>query len=233
LIPERTDPLDVVGDLRSRILEAVRAEPAPTRRAMLLRNALLLAAGGAVALAIFFFYYDGVRVYERPTLLVVATSSGWFLAAAVAVRIAFARGHSMFGRPTAWLVALVVGAPFLLLAWKVAVTAPFGATMMAKWELRTGYRCLGMTLGIGLVLLAAFTAARRRSDPLRPGITGAALGMAAGIAAGGLVDLWCPVAHVDHLLLGHILPLVVLAAVGALAGRRFVRLGSRIGRPAR
>jgi hypothetical protein len=119
LIPDRTDPGEAAGDMKSRILAAVRAEPAPTRRATLLRNALLLAAGGAVALAIFFWFH-GVRVYERPTLLVVATSSGWFFAAAVATQIAFARGRSMLGRPTAWLVALVVGAPFLLLAWKVA-----------------------------------------------------------------------------------------------------------------
>lgn len=232
MIPDPTDRLDDAGDLKSRILAAVRAEPAPTRRATLLRNALLLAAGGAVAIAIFALR-GGVRVYDRPTLLVVATSSGWFVAAAFATRIAFARGGSMLGRPTAWLLALVAGAPLLLLAWKVAVTLPFGAPMMAWWGDKQGFKCLGMDLSIGLVLLAAFTAARRRSDPLRPGITGSALGMAAGIAAGGLIDLWCPVAHVGHLLLGHILPLVVLAALGALAGRRFIRLGNRTGRPAR
>ena len=129
MIPDRTDPGEAAGDLKSRIVAAVRAEPAPTRRATLLRNALLLAAGGAVALAIFVLR-GGVRVYDRPTLLVVATSSGWFIAAAVAMRMAFARGRSMLGRPTAWLVALVVGAPFLLLAWKVAVTAPCGAPMI-------------------------------------------------------------------------------------------------------
>ena len=229
---DRTDPLEAAGDLKSRILAAVRAEPVPARRATLLRNALLLAAGGAVALAIFILR-GGVRVYERPTLLVVATSAGWFIGAAVATRIAFARGRSMLGRPTAWLVALVVGAPFLLLAWKVAVTAPFGPEMMVCWNDKPGFKCLWLDLGIGIVLLAAFTAARRRSDPLRPGITGAALGMAAAIAAGGLVDLWCPVAHVEHLLLGHILPLVLLAALGALAGRRFIRLGSRSEPPAR
>jgi hypothetical protein len=230
VIPDPTDRLEAAGDLKSRILAAVRAEPAPTRRTMLLWNALFLAAGGAVAFAIFMLR-GGVRVYERPTLLVVATSAGWFVAAAVATRIAFARGRSMLGRPTAWLVALVVGAPFLLLAWKVAVTAPFGAPMMAWWGDKQGFRCLELDLGIGVVLLAAFTAARRRSDPLRPGITGAALGMAAGIAAGALVDLWCPVAHVGHLLLGHILPLVLLAGLGALAGRRFIQLGSRSERP--
>jgi hypothetical protein len=230
LISDLTDPLEAAGDVKSRILAAVRAEPAPTRRATLLRNALLLAAGVAAALAIF-FCKGGVRVYARPSLLVAATSAGWFVAAAVATRIAFARGRSMLGRPTAWLVALVVGAPLLLLVWKLAVTVPFGQQMMVWWDDKKGYRCLGMSLGIGFVLLAVFTAARRRSDPLRPGITGAALGMAAGIAAGGLVDLWCPVAHVKHLLLGHILPLVLLAALGALAGRCFIRLGNRIERP--
>ena len=53
MIPDRTDPGEAAGDLKSRIVAAVRAEPAPTRRATLLRNALLLAAGGAVAFAIF------------------------------------------------------------------------------------------------------------------------------------------------------------------------------------
>jgi len=232
LIPDRTDSLEAAGELKSRILAAVRARPAPTRRALLLQNGLLLAAGVAVALAVF-FYFDGVRVYARPTLLVAVTSSGWFVAAVVATRIAFSRGRSMLGRPTAWLVALVVGAPILLLAWKLAVTAPFGPQMMVWWDDKPGYLCLEMNLGIGFVLLAVFTAARRRSDPLRPGITGAALGMAAGIAAGVLVDLWCPVAHVEHLLRGHILPLVLLAALGALLGRCFIRLGNRIERPAR
>jgi hypothetical protein len=232
LISDLTNPLEAAGDVKSRILAAVRAEPAPTRRATLLRNALLLAAGVAAALAIF-FCKGGVRVYARPSLLVAATSAGWFVAAAVATRIAFARGRSMLGRPTAWLVALVVGAPLLLLAWKLAVTVPFGQQMMVWWDDKEGYRCLGMSLGIGFVLLAVFTAARRRSDPLRPGITGAALGMAAGIAAGGLVDLWCPVAHYKHLLRGHILPLILLAVLGAVAGRLFIRLGNRIKRPAR
>jgi hypothetical protein len=81
-----------------------------------------------------------------------------------------------------------------------------------------------LNVGIGLALLVVFLAARRRTDPLRPGIVGAALGMAAGLCAGTLIDLWCPVAHLQHLLIGHILPLIVLAAIGWLAGRRVVRL---------
>jgi hypothetical protein len=39
-----------------------------------------------------------------------------------------------------------------------------------------------------------------------------------------LVDLWCPVSYLPHLLLGHLLPIAVLAAVGALVGGRLLRL---------
>jgi hypothetical protein len=43
------------------------------------------------------------------------------------------------------------------------------------------------------------------------------------VLAGTLVDLWCPIAFVPHVLLGHILPLVVVAMVGVWAGRRLLR----------
>jgi hypothetical protein len=51
----------------------------------------------------------------------------------------------------------------------------------------------------------------------RPALTGAALGVAAGACSWLLVDLWCPVAHPEHIALGHLLPLVLLAGAGALA----------------
>jgi len=214
---------ELAGDLRSRVLAAVRAEPAPTRRAAQRRNVLLLTAGAAVALTTF-LALGGFRAGDRPTRLVAVTCVGWIAAAAVALQIAFARGRSMVGRHPARRVALLVGAPFLLFAWKVTVTACFGVEFMATSTDHAGYRCLGMSLGMGLALLVVFAAARRRTDPVRPGVTGAALGMAAAIAAGSLVDAWCPYAGVTHLLLGHILPLVALAALGALVGRRFLRV---------
>jgi hypothetical protein len=44
-----------------------------------------------------------------------------------------------------------------------------------------------------------------------------------------LMDLWCPVAHPQHLLLGHLLPIAALAALGAWAGHRW--LGLKIALP--
>ena len=49
------------------------------------------------------------------------------------------------------------------------------------------------------------------------------MGFAAGACAWVAVDLWCPVACVPPLVLGHLLPLLVLAGAGALLGRRFFR----------
>jgi hypothetical protein len=71
-------------------------------------------------------------------------------------------------------------------------------------------------------LLAALFVIRRGSDPVHPAVAGAILGVTAAIAAGALVDLWCPVAYLPRVLLGHILSLVLVAAVGAWTGRRML-----------
>jgi Negative regulator of sigma F len=49
--------------------------------------------------------------------------------------------------------------------------------------------------------------------------SGAVIGFAAGACAWVAVDLWCPIAYVRHLLLGHLLPVFLLALTGALLGR--------------
>ena len=59
-----------------------------------------------------------------------------------------------------------------------------------------------------------------RSDPVHPRTLGVALGVAAGAAAAVLVDLWCPVGHVPHVLTGHVAPILLLGSLGALAGAR-------------
>lgn len=214
--------MTMTPDLKRRVLEAVRAEPAPTQSAVRWRGWLVLSGCTAIALAIF-VHFGGIRQYGRPALLVVWTSLGWSAAATAAVWIGMARGRSMLGRTTSTLIATIVAIPPMLLAWKVGVTIPFGPEMMAPWPGRPGFRCLGLSLAMAFPLLVAFLVFRRRSDPIHPGITGGVLGIGAGILAGTLVDLWCPVAFVPHVLLGHILPLVVVAAVGVWVGRRLLR----------
>jgi hypothetical protein len=210
-------------DLKQRVLAAVRSEPATTRPAERLRAGLVLAICAAIAVAIF-IEFGGLRRYERPIVLVAWTCLGWVLATGAAAWIGIARGRSMLGRSTAALATLIVLTPFALLAWKIGATLPFGDQMMMPWPTRGGFRCLSLTLAMAAPLLAGCIAIRRRSDPVHPGIAGAALGIMAGVASGTLVDLWCPVAYLPHLLLGHILPLLVAALFGAWSGRRFLGL---------
>jgi hypothetical protein len=49
--------------------------------------------------------------------------------------------------------------------------------------------------------------------------------VAAGAAV--LVDLWCPIGHVGHLLGGHVTPMLLLGAVGALLGPRALGVHAR------
>jgi hypothetical protein len=106
--------------------------------------------------------------------------------------------------------------PIGLFAWKVASSYVFGATMIA-WPERPGLKCLSLSLLVAIGPLVSFLAIRR-SAPVRPALNGAVMGFAAGACAWVAVDLWCPVAYVPHLLLGHLLPMLLLAAIGALLG---------------
>jgi hypothetical protein len=40
-----------------------------------------------------------------------------------------------------------------------------------------------------------------------------------------LVDFWCPVGYIGHVLLGHVLPIALAAALGFAVGRRVFAMG--------
>ena len=62
---------------------------------------------------------------------------------------------------------------------------------------------------------------------MHPRALGAAVATAIGASVWVLVDAWCPVGYPLHVLLGHVLPLVLLAAVGQWLGGRWLSVRAR------
>jgi hypothetical protein len=230
----------VSAELRARVLAAAAAEPSPTRTAVNRRNALLrlvAAASGMGAFVIFsLLMSDGQLLglggevapsqhLERSVWLVLTTAGGAVGVAATALWLALWRGRSMLGRPRSWLLYGSVLIPIGLFAWKVSSSLAFDYPMV-EWPERLGLRCLWLSLLVAVGPLLSFLA-MRRSQPVHPALNGAVMGLAAGACAWVAVDLWCPVAYVPHLVLGHVLPLFVLAGAGALLGQALLSLRRR------
>lgn len=212
-------------DLRDRILSAATQSPAPTRAQAARARLWLFAIGIAGAVAIFLLW-GGVRLTDRPPSLVALTSLGTASFSGVAMYFLFTRrGRSALRRPRVWLLLAALGAVVAFLLFKYSVSTAYGHT--AVWPDRVGFRCLRMGILMGALPLFAALASWRHTDPLTPVATGAAFGAGAGLGSAVLVDLWCPVAYLPHLLLGHVLPIVVLAIVGGLVGSRLLRIRKR------
>ena len=211
-----------VARLRAQVIERARQEPAPTRAQVVARHAVLVSAVTLVPLLVF-VAIGGVRTGPRPPALVLETTLGSGLLALVVAGAGLGRGRSMLGRPRAWLLSVVLLTPLLLLAWRVLTSSQY-PDMMAEWSARPGFRCFSISCAMSLAPLLGVLWMRRGSEPANPRLTAAGFAAAVGAGVWVLVDLWCPVGYVPHLLLGHVLPLVLLMALSALLGSRLLKI---------
>ena len=218
--------MDLSPDLRARILASAAATPAPTRAQAWRARAIIVGSGIAGALGVF-FYNGGVRLTARPPMLVALTSLGTAVCAGLAMYGLFTkRGRTMMRRPATIVALIAVAATVGFVVWRFGVSALFDRT--ARWPTRPGFRCLGLGTTIGAIPLFAALVSWRHTEPLTPFATGAAFGAGAGLGSAVLVDLWCPVSYLPHLLIGHVFPVVLLAGVGGLVGRYLLRLRRRV-----
>ena len=184
---------------------------------------LLLALAGAIATTALFFAMGGFARGTRPLELIAFTAGIGFFAALVLTRVSTG-GGSMLGRPRAvLLVACIVAAPLL-------ACAALGSNMI--WpsfgdEAVSGHAhvaCAAITLLQGALPLLVLLLPRQGTDPVHPAITGAALGMTAGAWTAMMAYLRCPHVPATHCIVAHVLPTLVLTALGALVGRFLLRL---------
>jgi hypothetical protein len=205
-------------ELKLRLLREVASAPASTRAVESRRAAWLLGAAVAASIATY-LVVGGVRITGRPMSLVSGTVAGTALIALLTLWSIVGRGRAMSGRASAWLTTIALVSPLALFAWKLFWSVQFEGGL-DRWPSRAGFRCLGLSLALGALPLVAFLFIRRGTDAVHPGRAGMALGVGLGLAAATLVDAWCPVAYVPHLLLGHILPVALLGAMGLIVGRK-------------
>ena len=211
-------------ELKNRILASAASAPAPTR-AQAIRSRAWLFSCGVVGALIIFFLEGGVRPSARPPSLIALTSVGTSAIVAVGIWLLFSRGRSMLRRPRWVLLGAALFSTVGFVAWRYLISAHYGLT--APWAGRVGYRCLSISIMTGALPLLGALFSWRRSDPVTPVSTGAAFGAGAGLGSALLIDLWCPVSYLPHLLIGHVLPIVVLAVLGALLGSKMLRMWRR------
>jgi hypothetical protein len=206
-------------------LHAVREKPAPTRRQLAGPRAALVAVALAVPIA-GLLLAGGPLAGPRPASLLLATGGGGLALACATLWLTVGRGAQMLGRARIWFIWMALTVPPLWLSWKMAWSAHFEG-MTSPWAGRLGLRCFALTLAFALCPLVLFAAARRESDPTHPVSRGAALGVAVGMYAAAMVDLWCPVGDLRHVLLGHALPVALLGLAGLWVGHRLLAIRGR------
>jgi hypothetical protein len=223
---------DVPSDaLRERILAGVAASRAATTRTRT-RIAVALATVTVVAIIVVVFASEVVYGQLAAGLSVNAGQVGrleWTLLLLAAMTlistfVAVSRGKRGFGLGAA---VLAIGAALVapVYAMLTAVQpihmndAAITGVTISPW----GARCALIAAVIGITAMACFTSALRRAVPVASGSRGAAIGAAAGAWAGLAVFLFCPSGDPQHLILGHLLPVIALTLMGALATPALLR----------
>ncbi|MCL2447595.1 MAG: NrsF family protein [Polyangiaceae bacterium] len=203
--------------LRARVLGAVRRHPAPPRRARAFEGPIALSCGFGLIIPL--WVRLGVYPGARPLAYIVALVAAWLLVALVASWAGVSRGRSMLGRAASWKASVAILTPVALLAlwWPLAEAWPSTLVNDSGW-----FNVLECTVGTGLLAigpLLAFLFVNRRSEPVRPWLSGAAFGAAAGGWGAVPLVVICRHASAPHMIFGHVAPVGWMALVGAALGR--------------
>jgi len=213
-------------DLKARVLQAARAQPSPTRAGARTLSWLVLPSSVIVAGSIYFTFGGPEHGAGRASWFYVASTLGWAAVAALSAWSVLARSRSATGRPTSALWAIAAGTPAALFALMFGLVLIEPTATLLHAEL-VGYRCFGLTVAAAAFPLIALLFVRRGTDAVHPVASGAALGAACGASAGVMVEMWCPVAAPAHVAFGHVLPIVLLAVLGALLGMRALAIRAK------
>lgn len=209
--------------LRARVLALAASTPSPTR-AVTRRRAVFIAVSGALATVALFLAMGGLTAGTRPAEMIAFTAGLALLAAAVLTRLSSGHGGSMLGRPRSILLTAVVVTAPLLAGLVFVVTTVWAEPAREHVAGATHLACGAMSVLQGALPLLVLLWPKRGTDPVHPVVTGAALGITAGAWAMLMATLRCPHASASHGILAHVMPVLILTALGAGLGWALLRV---------
>jgi hypothetical protein len=143
---------------------------------------------------------------------------------AFATVVAIWRGRHGFGMGAASLALLATFvAPLYAVLTLVQPLHRHDAAIAGVTISPWGVRCALIAGIVGTAVVVGLTMALRRAVPVASRLRGAVIGATAGAWAGLAVFVFCPSGDHQHLIVGHLLPVVVLTLLGALVAPRLLR----------
>lgn len=204
--------------LRERVLAAARAMPASPRGSGVREQRLALLLGFLILGAI--WVRLGVHPGTRPLAYIATLATAWLFVAIGATWWGVGRGGSMLGRPAEWRAGVAVFTPVVMLALWSLIARAWPSTLERESGWFAVAQCVVGTGLLGIGPLLAFLFVHRGTEPVRPGLSGAAFGAAAGGWGAAALVIICRHASASHMILGHIVPVVLLVLLGGAIGSR-------------
>jgi hypothetical protein len=221
--------------LYARVRDAVERTPAATTRT---RTRITATLAIVPALTTVVVLIASSLVYGQPAagldvdvpssaaaLTILALLIGLALASTV---FALWQGRSGLGVASMWLISIAALVAPVYAALTVLQPLHSGAAdevsltgvAISPW----GLRCIFIASVVGVGVVAIFAVALRRAVAVAVGLRGAALGAAAGAWAGLAVFAFCPSGDLQHLLVGHVLPIALLTLLGVRIFQGWIRV---------
>lgn len=200
------------------VIRSLITDAAPVRRLPAAggRGARWAAAASALVVA------GALALGPRPDLASKA-GDAHFLTEAAALLLLFAaaaRGAFQLSVPGEERSPATIALPAAALAlWLAAILShAWSAGPAAAFDPSPGYRCVWRVLLLGASPAVIGVILVRRAAPLKRGWTGTLLGLAAFSAAALGTRALCPIDRPEHVLLWHVVPVALLASLGAALG---------------
>lgn len=184
----------------------------------------LMTLGLSVLLLVYYTWYAVTD--HRPSAVVrtaLLGAIGWLGAQALLVFVALARPPGKRGS-RALRLGILIGVPLVFVAYLgLASTEHFALEKFSQGRPAAhAFGCGLVALFFGALIAGGALIAWRKTDPYNPGLSGAMIGMVAGLASGSGMSIACSSHEVFHSCLAHGAVVFVLALAGFGLGRRLL-----------